>query len=280
MHKTLGGDGMKIHHLNCGTMKISKILSAGRIPDHAVCHCLLIETRQGLVLIDSGIGTRDMVDPSRLGPTHYLLPVREDMDETALNQVLSLGYKTDDVRHIILTHLDLDHTGGIPDFPHAAIHVLLDEYRAAHNPSGFKEKNRYRKVHLAAAKSWETYEERPGDEWFGFPCIKGLTGLPEEIILVPLRGHTKGHCGVAVASGNGWLLHAGDAYYSARDMAPDPHCQLPFKLFEYLVHMDHSRAVLLKKRLWNLAYRSGAPVRVFCTHDPGEFEWFRLHAQA
>ncbi|MDT8274323.1 MAG: MBL fold metallo-hydrolase, partial [Desulfomonilia bacterium] len=118
---------MKIHHINCETMKISKIFSAGRIPDHAVCHCLLIETGQGLVLIDSGIGTRDMVDPSRLGPTGYLLPLREDMDETALNQVLTLGYKTDDVRHIILTHLDLDHTGGIPDFPHAAIHVLLDE---------------------------------------------------------------------------------------------------------------------------------------------------------
>ncbi|MFD0510570.1 MBL fold metallo-hydrolase [Streptomyces aureus] len=30
-----------------------------------------------------------------------------------------LGYAVDDVRHIVLTHLDLDHAGGLPDFPRA-----------------------------------------------------------------------------------------------------------------------------------------------------------------
>ncbi len=29
--------------------------------------------------------------------------------------------------------------------------------------------------------------------------------------LVPLFGHTRGHCGVAVRTEQGWLFHAGDA---------------------------------------------------------------------
>lgn len=263
---------MKIYHLNCGTMKISRVWTAGRIPDHAVCHCLLIDTGRGLILVDSGIGTRDLVDPSRLGLMRYLLPVREDMNETALHQVLSLGYKTDDVRHIVMTHLDQDHTGGIPDFPQATIHVLADEHKAAANPSGFRENFRYRKVHLDAAKSWETYEGRPDDEWFGFPCIRSLIGLPEEIILVPLPGHTRGHCGVAIATDDGWLFHTGDSYFTASDMAPEPCCPYQYTLFEYFSHMDHAQAVPLKKRLWRLVYQTGTPIRVFCSHDPGELE--------
>jgi glyoxylase-like metal-dependent hydrolase (beta-lactamase superfamily II) len=29
--------------------------------------------------------------------------------------------------------------------------------------------------------------------------------------LVPLFGHTRGHCGVAVRTASGWLFHVGDA---------------------------------------------------------------------
>jgi len=36
---------------------------------HLVCHCLLIETNQGLVLVDTGFGLRDVQSPySRLSP--------------------------------------------------------------------------------------------------------------------------------------------------------------------------------------------------------------------
>src|SRR5215472_6640085 len=33
--------------------------------------------------------------------------------ETATRQIACLGYSPKDVRHIVLTHLDLDHTGGL-----------------------------------------------------------------------------------------------------------------------------------------------------------------------
>jgi len=49
---------MKIHHLNCGTMRPVKT------PEGLVCHVLLVETDNGLVLVDTGPGLRDAAEPS------------------------------------------------------------------------------------------------------------------------------------------------------------------------------------------------------------------------
>jgi hypothetical protein len=50
---------MKVHHLNCGTMN-----SPGA---PVICHVLLMETDNGLVLVDSGFGLQDCADPTRPG---------------------------------------------------------------------------------------------------------------------------------------------------------------------------------------------------------------------
>ena len=64
---------MRIHHLNTGTMcPIGRRLvnGTGSIFQRArmVCHCLLVETDDGLALVDTGIGLDDIADPPRLGP--------------------------------------------------------------------------------------------------------------------------------------------------------------------------------------------------------------------
>jgi len=41
------------------------------------------------------------------------------------------GYDPADVTDIVLTHLGLDHSGGLPDLPAARVHVHDAEYRAA-----------------------------------------------------------------------------------------------------------------------------------------------------
>ena len=63
---------MRIHHLNTGTMcPIGQRLvnGTGSIFRRArmVCHCLLVETHDGLALVDTGIGLGDIADPPRLG---------------------------------------------------------------------------------------------------------------------------------------------------------------------------------------------------------------------
>ncbi len=128
---------MRIHHLNTGTMcPIGRRLvnGTGSVFQRArmVCHCLLAETNDGLALVDTGIGLGDIATPMRLGRkwVRQTTP-RLDPAETAVQQVKALGFSPADVRHILLTHLDRDHAGGVPDFPNAKVHVHRREHDMA-----------------------------------------------------------------------------------------------------------------------------------------------------
>src|SRR5215204_1236094 len=114
---------MTIHFLNCGSMRpyFPRVING--------VTCILVETNQGPVLVDTGFGTRDYISPTR-GTNIFLtlMGSQRDVNETALNQIQRLGYKPKDVQHIIQTHLHIDHAGGLSDFPDAQIHVLKAEY--------------------------------------------------------------------------------------------------------------------------------------------------------
>src|SRR5829696_5798199 len=81
-------------------------------PAEIVCHCLVIEADDGLVLVDTGFGVADTLDLGRLGGAYKLMRPRGDLAETALKQLEALGFAAGDVRRIVATHLDPDHSGG------------------------------------------------------------------------------------------------------------------------------------------------------------------------
>ncbi len=99
------------------------------------CHVLLVETpASGLVLVDTGLGTADYAAiSSRLGRAFAYGYARPSINPAlaAIRQVAALGFDRRDVRHIVQTHLDLDHVGGLSDFPWAAVHVHEAELAAA-----------------------------------------------------------------------------------------------------------------------------------------------------
>jgi glyoxylase-like metal-dependent hydrolase (beta-lactamase superfamily II) len=130
----------------------------------------------------------------------------------ALPQVETLGFRREDVRHIVLTHLDFEHAGGLPDFPHAKVHVHAREKDAASARGTFNQKQRYRSVQFAHSPVRETYETL-GEPWKGMPAVRQLAELPAEILALPFGGHSRGHAAIAVDTGHGWLVHAGDAYF-------------------------------------------------------------------
>lgn len=277
---------MKVHHLNCATLCPfgGRLLSgSGSLDTQAklVCHCLLIETGDGLVLVDSGIGMADVERAERTLGRHFLLfarPVR-DPGETALRQVERLGFSRDDVRHLVLTHLDLDHAGGMPDFPKAKLHVHRLERDAALHPRTRLERSRYARAHLAHDPEWAVYQPA-GERWFGFECVRNLQGLPPEILLIPLIGHSRGHSGVAVQAPSGWLLHAGDAYFHRHEMAPDARrCPPLLDAFQRIVEIDGRARMKNQERLRTLVRESSDEVRVFSAHDPVELERCRERAQ-
>lgn len=235
------------------------------------CHCLLVETAaSGLVLVDTGLGAADYAAPAlRLGFvfSHLLARPRLDPALAAIAQVRALGFQPEDVRHIVLTHMDLDHVGGLSDFPHARVHLHAAELKAAMERSTFKARGRYLPAMWAHQPDFAPYSQE-GEPWFGFEAVRDLTGLPPEMLLVPLFGHTSGHCGVAVHGATGWMLHAGDAYFDRREVnGPQRACAPLVALFEAAVQTDRKLRLYNQNRLRALS-ASHPEVSVFCAHDP------------
>jgi glyoxylase-like metal-dependent hydrolase (beta-lactamase superfamily II) len=244
-----------------------------------VCHCLLIETGAGLVLVDTGFGTRAVTAPGQwLGEAFVRVTgAVADPGQTALRQVERLGLDPRDVRHIVLTHLDFDHAGGLADFPDATVHVHAAELREAQRSRTVRARARYRAVQFEHQPKWAVYSD-PGEPWLGFEAIRQLDGLPPEILLVPLTGHTLGHSGVAVDTGDGWLLHAGDAYFHHGEIGTPPRCPPGLALFESSVETDRDARLRNQRRLRDLARDHRGQVEVFSAHSAAEYRRHASHS--
>lgn len=275
---------MRIHHLNCGTdCPFGGALFDGRskgLTGRLVCHCLLVETdRHGLVLIDTGYGLNDVDHPHRrphpriTRTMRTMLNIKLRESETAIRQIEALGHSPGDVRHIVLTHLDFDHAGGLDDFPGATVHVMAREYDAATGPRrGFVPRNRYRPSQFDEVRDWRRYGAR-GERWFGFDAVRDLEGLPPEILMVPLPGHTWGHVGVAIEGPQGWLLHAGDAYFYRGEMREAKRrCTPGLRAYQTMMEVDRTLRLSNQERLRRLSVDAAAGVQLVCAHDPVEFE--------
>ncbi len=236
-----------------------------------VCHVLLIEGADGLVLIDTGLGTGDVGDPHRLGrPFLFVVRPRLEAAETAVSQLCERGFDPADVRHIVLTHLDLDHAGGLSDFPNAAVHVFAREYEAGMSPS-LLERSRYVRAQWAHHPHWITHE-LAGDQWLGFDSVRALPDNDDEILLIPLPGHSRGHTGIAVRQSDGWLLHCGDAYFHHGEIETPDHCPPALRAFQNLTQANHKLRLENQERLRELARRRPAEVKLICSHDPEELD--------
>ena len=267
---------MRIHHLSCGSMcpyggYLWDGMTPGLGPATIVCHCLLIEAADSLMLVDTGFGLGDVIRPRRLSAFfRNANRVQLDAGQTARRQIERLGLRPDDVRHIVLTHLDFDHAGGIEDFPNATVHVMDAELRAATLRLSPLDRNRYRPAQWDDAVKWRRYRVS-GERWFGFECVRDLAGLPPEILMVPLAGHTVGHAGIAINGPDGWKLHAGDAYFYHGEMDPRfYHCTPMLRAYQTLMEVDRAVRLWNQQRLRELKQRHGADVTLFCAHDPSE----------
>lgn len=222
--------------------------------------CLLVDTDQGPVLVDTGLGLHDYASPTRkVRFFRFDLGVHDDPGSAAVRQVAHLGLEPRDVRHIVMTHLHFDHAGGLPDFPLAQIHVHRREYEAMRRPRTWMELA-YDPSDFAHGPAWVLYDD-PDAEWLGLPAIR-LPFSPR-MYLVPLFGHTRGHCGVAVQDQDAWFFDCADALPTNAqfDVAPQwlnrlalgPHVR---RLQAW--SLEHPQVRLLAGHMWRSYFEAGS----------------------
>lgn len=253
-----------------------------------VCRVLVVRATDGITLIDTGFGVDDVSEPSRLGWVRFGLGIKLRREQTARAQLEAQGIEPSRVRDIVLSHLDLDHAGGIHDFRDATLHASRREVEAATTRKGWGEKLRYRPrqfepIQVGSAQSevdrWKLYPCHEGDapvaespateDWFGFHSVPiDTTSLPEGALrFVSLPGHTRGHCGVAMRQRDRWLLYVGDSYYSQSELDPASD-SIALRWFRRSIDVDPRAARATLERLREL--RQNEDVRMIGSHDPRE----------
>lgn len=131
---------MKLHKIETGNLKLDGGAMFGVVPkimwqkiypadENNLCNwsmrCLLVETDDKKILIDTGIGTKQ--DEKFL--KHYHLNGEDSLEKSLKNA----GFSFNDITDVVLTHLHFDHAGGAvcktpdgelkPTFPNAIYHI-------------------------------------------------------------------------------------------------------------------------------------------------------------
>jgi glyoxylase-like metal-dependent hydrolase (beta-lactamase superfamily II) len=247
----------RIHHLNCGYLHVPPGPRVG-------CHCLLLEDHGELALVDTGIGLADVRQPlDRLGQSLIDMAGFQFVEEhTALRQIERLGFHPSQVTQVAITHCDPDHVGGLADFPQATIHVSAEEIASLARGSW-----RYLPIQFAHEPRWQLHGPA-AHNWFGLEARPLPLRFDSQVLLIPLFGHTHGHCGVAVQQGSRWELHVGDAYYLRVELETGDHPVS--QLAAQRADDDAARRASLG-HLRRLARDHAAEVTLFGYHDLSEF---------
>jgi glyoxylase-like metal-dependent hydrolase (beta-lactamase superfamily II) len=230
--------------------------------------CLLVARPQGLVLVDTGWGSPTVEDPRRFPGTLFALTAGEayaTLAETAAGRVQALGMRPEDVSDIVLTHLDIDHVGGLVDFPHARVHVSHVEHAAR-----FERRQPFRsRLH----DSRPAFRHRPRfavAEWtdhpeLGFPRSADLLG-DGSVMLLEANGHTPGHAAVLVRTGDKTIVHAGDSFVHRFELEGEDALPFGVRMYRRILHEDKPQARVTLDRL-RAIHRDRPEVSIVNGHD-------------
>lgn len=177
----LPNDG-KTFGVGVDTATTSALLRAAGAPTDRITvsvNALLVRTGHHVVLIDTGLGPK--------------------MHGCLLASLAEAGVKPTAVTDVLITHSHLDHVGGLIDasgqyaFPKATVRMASAEW-------AFMQTHAAPEVVKAVTGHVHTFE--PGAQ-----VAPGITS-------VALKGHTPGHVGYEIVSGDARLLDIGDLAHS------------------------------------------------------------------
>lgn len=192
---------MKLHTINTGLFKLDGGAMFGVVPktmwqklnppdENNMCtwamRCLLIEDNGKLILIDNGIGNKQV--DKFFG--HYFLHGNDTLD----NSLRQLGFSKDDITDVFLTHLHFDHCGGsiewnkdktgfLPAFKNATYWSNENHWEWATNPNAREKASFLKENILPIQESGQLKFTTDGAELFPGFKIKYMNGHTDGMML-------------------------------------------------------------------------------------------------
>ena len=218
---------MKIHAIQTGLVRIKGAQVEGRghnrmtrqlaifadrnWTDWLPTYAWAIEHREGVIVVDTGQGAHLLETGKSYHPyARWEVAFRIDPEEEIGPQLRALGIGPRDVKRVILSHLHMDHDGGLAHFPNSEILVAAGEIRTASGWAG-----RIRGYLPQRWPSW--FDPAPFElaaEPFGpFARSRKLTDAGD-IVAVATPGHTADHVSILVQDEDITFFLAGDASYN------------------------------------------------------------------
>jgi len=231
-----------------GTCRLAESRTrTGGSPDREVAipmPIFAIDTDDGWVLSDTGCDPRAADDPEgtwgRLAKAFRIDTTPADFPLARLEEN---GIPLADVRHVVVSHLHMDHAGGLRFFPDAAIHVQRAELRWALNPD-----------RLGSAGFLRGDFDHP---FLDYHLHEGDDEIVPGVHVALTDGHTPGHQSLVVDLPSGRFVIAGDAAYLREQIDR----QIP-----PAVTTDEYAAVRSLARL--RAFETRDQARILINHDP------------
>ena len=173
----------------------------------------VIDHPEGIIVVDTGQGTHLLESGKSLHPyIRWETAFRMDREEEIGPRLKSLGIAARDVKRVILTHLHIDHDGGLAHFPQSEILVPRGEIARASGLLG--------QIRGYLPNRWPSwFEPTPLDLRAGpFGPFAACTRLTDagDVVAVATPGHTADHVSIVVREGDATFLLAGDASYDDR----------------------------------------------------------------
>jgi glyoxylase-like metal-dependent hydrolase (beta-lactamase superfamily II) len=220
---------MRIHAIETGRVQIKQAQIEGRghglwrqaqpilsreWADWSPTYAFAIEHREGVIVVDTGANS-GLKSLPRWHP-FFRFAVRFDVEpEQEIGpQLRALGIGARDVKTVVLTHMHIDHDGGLAHFPASRIFADAGEIARTSGISGA--------INGYLPKRWPTWFAPQTLAWLPLPYgpfhrIAPVTQAGD-VIAVPTPGHTPSHVSVIVRDEEQDIVLAGDASYLERTM--------------------------------------------------------------
>jgi N-acyl homoserine lactone hydrolase len=221
---------MKIHAIQTGFVRIKTAQVEGQghglsrrlaiftdrnWTDWLPTYAWVIDHPEGIIVVDTGQGAHLLESGQSLHPyVRWEVAFRIEPEQEIGPQLRALGIGPRDVKQVVLTHLHMDHDGGLAHFPNSDILVASGELETARGMLG-----RIRGYLPHRWPAW--FDPKPLSlvaEPFGpFVASRRLTQAGD-VVAVATPGHTADHISVVVEDGDISYFLAGDTSYTEQLM--------------------------------------------------------------